>query len=127
MTTPAEMVDQYLKMRDWIDAEDSAYAAKIKPYKDAMALIEQIMLEHLNANGAQNLKCEAGTAYKKPYLSAKVDNRDRFLEFIKENNRWEFLDARVLKEPVREYLDIHQAAPPGVATETGIKVHIRRS
>jgi hypothetical protein len=79
----------------------------------------------------QNFKSvNGGTAYLSNTLSVKVDDRDIFLDFIRANEAWEFLDARPYKDPVKEWIaanPTHSTAIIGLTTEWIVKCNIRNS
>jgi hypothetical protein len=124
MPTPNEMIERYVLLRDYIKSETEAFEEHINKYKNAMDVIAQGLLEHLDANGLQNVKSEHGTAYKQDWLRAKVGDRDAFIAFV-EDGHWDFADLRVLKEPVTEYIKDYQNIPPGITIEQGTKVNVR--
>ena len=129
MPTPAELIKKFTELEDVVDAEQKAFDAWAKPYREAMETIRNAVHEEIRRLGVKNFPVEeVGTAYLSTTLSAKVDNRDAFLQFVTTNNRWNFLDARVLKEPVKDWLETGAVEPPpGIKIEYFTKCHIRRS
>lgn len=126
MPTPSEMIERYVLFRDYIKSETEAFDIHIQGYKNAMGVIAQALLQHLNANGLQHVKSEHGTAYKQDWMRVEVTDRDEFIAFIEENgSHWEFADLRVLKEPVVKYIKDRQTTPPGITIEQGTKVNVR--
>src|SRR6267154_301481 len=107
MTQPTigDMIAKHNEIKALVEAEDEAHDVKMKPYKQAMATLVNTCGALLQEQNAQNFKSDAGTAYLQHGLSVKVDNRAEFLKFMIEQNAWDFLDAGVLKDPVRGYLD----------------------
>jgi hypothetical protein len=121
-----QLVEQHNKILAFVEQESAAFAERMKPYNEALEVLTQACLQFLNDSGQQNAKTEHGTAYKKSFMSAKVSNRQAFLDFVLANHL-EFLDARVLKDPVKDWREQHHGDPPGVTTETTVKCHIRRT
>ena len=123
--TIGEMISQYQKLASHIEeVEDS-----LKPYREAAETIRECLQQELLAQKLQNFKSPDGTAYLSRTLSARVTDRDAYLDFI-EDGHWEFLDARVLKEPQKEWMEKNPkvlTATIGVTTETIIKCNIRKS
>jgi hypothetical protein len=85
----------------------------------------------------QNVKTEWGTPYLSRTLSVKVADREQFLAFVRLGN-WEFLDARCLKDPVKDLMMKNEEATAagktivpllslGIATEVIVKCNIRKS
>lgn len=125
--TIGDLVAKHNELKAYVEAEEEAHKAALKPYKDGINAILVTCGVMLQEQGQQNAKTEAGTAYLQHGLSVKVDNRADFLNFVTSNNAWDFLDAGILKDPVRDYLDKNQKPPPGIKTEAFVKCLIRRT
>lgn len=126
LPTIGDMIAKHNELKAYVEAEDKVYDERMKPFKDAMRTLVNTCGALLQEQNAQNFKSDDGTAYLQHGLSVKVDNRADFLKFVVDQNEWRFLDAGVLKDPVREYLDKNSADPPGIKTEAFIKCIIRR-
>ena len=124
--TIGDLVAKHNEIKGYIEAEDEAHKERMKPYREGLNAILATCGVMLQEQGQQNAKTEAGTAYLNHGLSVKVDNRETFLQFVADGHL-DFLDAGVLKDPVRDWLDKHQADPPGVKTEAFVKCLIRRT
>lgn len=128
MPTIGELIDKYKELETYVEAEDEAYNKRMKPFKDGINTIKQAALAELQRTGQQNAKSEnGGTAYQQTILSVKVDKPDVFIQFVRDNDRWDMLSPGALKEPVREFLDKTSTPPPGLLTEFITKCNIRRS
>jgi hypothetical protein len=127
MTQPTigDMLAKHNEIKALVEAEDAAYEARMKPYKDAMRTLVSACGALLVEQKMQNFKSDDGTAYLQHGLSVKVDNRAEFLQFVLDNH-FDFLDAGVLKDPVRDWIDKTQAPPPGIKAEPFVKCIIRR-
>lgn len=131
MATIAEMIERHNELKAYLEKSAESYAAHVKPYNEAMGVIEQAILTMLNKefpdlSGPASFKCEAGTAYRSNVLSVSVTDKMAFKDFILDGHM-EFLDARVLKEPVKQWRDEHHADPPGVTGTPTLKCNIRRT
>lgn len=131
MPTISEMIERHNEIKVYLEKEAMGYAERMKPYNEAMGVIEQVILGMLNKefpdlNGPASFKCEAGTAYRSRTLSVRVTDKQAFTDFILDGHM-EFLDARVLKEPVKEWREANHADPPGVTSDPVIKCNIRRT
>jgi hypothetical protein len=124
--TPAEMVELYIKLRDHKKQAEDEFHASMERTRQGMAKLESMILAHLNETGLENVKCAAGTAYRKTEYSATVKDRESFLKFIKEGELWDLLDARANKKFVREYTET-TAMVPGVEISSISSVGVRRS
>jgi hypothetical protein len=79
--------------------------------------------------GKSSFACDAGTAYLSHTLSVKVADREKFLDFVRASEAWEFLDVGVLKAPVKAWMEQHPTSPTntiGLSTEPIVKCHIRK-
>jgi hypothetical protein len=120
--TPAEMVE----LRDHKKQAEDEFHASMERTRQGMDKLESMILAHLNESGLANIKCSAGTAYRKTDYSATVKDREAFLKFIQESGLWDLLDARANKKFVREYTE-QTAMVPGVDLSSISSVGVRRS
>lgn len=124
--TPAEMVELYIKLRDYKKNAEDEFKKSLERTVQGMEKLESMILAHLNENGLDNIKCGAGTAYRKTDYSVTVKDREAFLKFIQESGLWDLLDARANKKFVREYTET-TAVVPGVELSSISSVGVRRS
>lgn len=121
------MVDAYVKLRDKVATIKKEQTDALAPYNVAMAKLEAAMLDTLNQNNAESVRTEHGTVYKTSRTSAKVTEWSATLEFIKTNNLWELLEARVSKTAAEAIIQETQQPIPGVTTSREIAIGVRRS
>lgn len=122
-----EIVARYIELRDKKAEIEAAHKAVIAKYDDAMERLERYLLNHLNETGSESVATAAGTFFKSEVSSAKIDDWDQTLAFIRQNDMWNLLDKRVNKTVVKEYVDAHDDLPPGVSLRREKVVRIRRS
>lgn len=129
MITDAQLVEQYLKLKAHVASRQEAFDAEIKPYKDGMTVIENAFLERLTERGADNTKTGAGTAYKSTIRGFKVVDQAALLKFVTEQGgSMELIDIKVLKDPVKDWVENTGSLPPGVVeNEPFTRINIRRS
>lgn len=130
-----QLIAKYLELRDTIGVMNDEHAKKIKPFADAMDLIEGVFLarfiERAGPEGPANTKTEAGTAYRSRVATVKVVDRGAFLEHCIRN--WQtggsdMLQVGAVKDPVKQYLEEHEdARPPGVTVEWRTNINIRKT
>lgn len=121
------LVERYIKIRDKLAILEEAHKAAIAPYKEAQAKIEETLLAHFNETGQESARTAAGTAYRQKATSATVADRSEFLNYVRGNDRWDLVDARAAKKNIEEYIDEHEAPPPGINFSTSYKVNFRRA
>jgi len=112
--TPADLIQQYIKLRDAVEARTKAFETELEPYKAGMTAIEGAMQEHLNANNLDNVKSEFGTAFKKTSTRVRVADRNSFNEFVVQQGSLDWFTNAVSKEKIVDYVKEHGCAPSGV-------------
>ena len=88
--------------------------------------IEAEMMTFLNQTGQESSKTAAGTFFKKTTTSAKVADRDIFIAFVMEHDATNFLENRVNKTAVEEYIAEHGELPPGIDVTRITSVSVNR-
>ncbi len=123
--TIGDMIAKFHEIEAAYAIAQEAFDAEWKPYKEAKAALQTACGAELIRQGLQNFKSDDGTAYLRKSDSVTVINRDDFVKFVLDGNL-EFLDARVLKDPVRAFVDKHEAPPPGIKIEPFVQCVIRK-
>lgn len=127
MSTPADKVAQYIKLRDHKKAAQDEFDRSLERVVKAMEKLEGELLMYLQETGANSLACDAGTVYRNMQVSCSIDDPAAFLAFVRESDEWDALDLKANKTFVRELLDKHGSTPPGVKVSTINKIGVRRS
>ena len=126
MATLQEAGEGYVKLRNLKKKIKARHSEELAPINDNMAKLEAFMLDELNKQNLSNVKTSAGVVvYKSTRTSVKAADWEAFLSWIKENEAWEFLVRRPAESMVKEYLEEHEALPPGVASSTEQTVGVR--
>ena len=127
-----EMVEKYLDLRRMLEDATANFEAHTRPFKDAMALIENVFLARLNARGAENSRTDAGTVYKSSLMDARIVDRAAYLKFC--FDYWqqygeEMLHVTAIKKPVRQFIEDNpnKSPPPGIEVTFRTNVNIRRT
>lgn len=124
--TPAARVAAYIRLRDKRDADKKAFTESQKPLLSAMAMLEARLLADLQAVGADSLACPSGTVYQLAELSATVENREDFLNHVREHDLWEAIDVKANKTFVRDHIEETGTPIPGVKISQSLTVGVRR-
>jgi hypothetical protein len=122
-----QLVERYIAARDMKTKLDNAHKAKLEPLIGAMEKTEAAILDFFNKHNMDSAKCAAGTAYKASRSSATVADMDAFLGFVKANDAWHFLEKRVAKTQVDEYVAAHNDLPPGINYTRMAALNVRRA
>lgn len=126
--TIGQMIEQFVKLRDFMKARAEKRTEEDKPYIEAMSTLENAVLAHLNAENEQSVKTEWGTAYKSTTMSARVADSTAFFDYVREADAFHLLIAGAAKDAVKVHMDEHQGMPPpGVDVSYFTKVNFRRA
>lgn len=123
--TPREMVEAYIKLRDYKKKADDEFKKSMERVNKGMAVLESKLLAHLHETEANNVKTDDGTVYVITRTSAKVENPEEFLSFCRDSGLWEALDVRANKKFVEEHT-AKAALVPGVKLTSMQTVGVRR-
>ena len=122
-----QLIDSYVKLRDRKKQLEDQHKQTLAPYNDALSRIEGHLLEAMNATGLSSMKSAHGTAYKSMRTSAKVVDWAATLTYVRENNAWDLLEARVSKLAAQEVIKETNKPIPGVETTSELCVNVRRA
>jgi hypothetical protein len=125
--TPAKMIESYLKLRRKMSEVDDRHKEELRPFMELKEQLETELLRYLNTAGLDSTKCEAGTAYRSTSTSVSVKDWRATLEFIKTNELWDLLEARVAKTAAVELTDERKAPIPGVEISQATVLRVRAS
>lgn len=117
---------KYIALRDFKDKIKTEMDEKLGKISAAMDKIENEMLTFLNQTGQESAKTASGTFFRKTTVSAKVADRDIFLQFVMQNEATNFLESRVNKTAVEEYVAENGVLPPGVDVTKVVSVGVNR-
>ena len=124
--TPDKMVEVYIGLRDKVAEIKERHKDELARPTLAMAKLEGMMLELLNTSNLQSMSAKAGTFYKTTMTSCSVTEWHKTLDWIREHDVWELLEARVSKTAAASILKETGECPPGVHITTAYDVNVRR-
>jgi len=119
-------VSQYVSLRDKIKALDEAHKEKMKPYREMLDTLGGIMLQHLQNQGAESVATSSGTVYQTVKNSASIVDGASFWQFVNQNEAWDLIDKKANVSAVQDFIEAHNAPPPGVNFSSVITVGVRR-
>lgn len=123
-----QIISKHIEIREFIDHEEAALEARLRPYRDALVTLENGAALLAKKTGQTLLKSESGTAYPSTNSRVRVVDRSAFHRFVFATHADHFLTSHVVKEAVDTWQERHEGRlPPGILKETYIKWHIRRS
>lgn len=121
-----KVIEKYVALRQEKEGIERETKTKVAVIRENMNKLESWLLAAMDAEGLQQFKSEAGTAYKTTVDHAGVADWEELIEFVKANEAWTLLEKRVSKQAVKGYLDMGHEPPPGVNYVTKIVVNIRK-
>jgi hypothetical protein len=121
-----DVVAAYIKLRDIKGNIERKHKEELKPINDNMHKLENWLASKLQEQGAESFKTKHGTAFFQTASSATVKDWAETLKFVQSKNEWSFLEARVNKTAVRDYIESTGNVPPGVDYRETVVVRVRR-
>lgn len=128
---PNDLVAEHIKIDDWVKAETKRFTEFLRPHKERMQEIENQLQAFMLQHKLDSLPLDSGTAYISTIMNLKVEDREKFLDFV--NLEWdtygnEMLLANAQKDGCKQYMQDHAGAPPpGVTIGWFQRVNVRRT
>lgn len=119
-------VAKYIKLREFKARRAAVAAAEASEITAQMEIIETRLMTFLNKTGQRGGNTGNGTFFKKVFSTSKVADRDAFMQFVKEEDMFNFLESRVNNTAVNEYIEANNKLPPGVSVTRIEKLSINR-
>lgn len=123
--TPAQMTRRYLQLRARIKQLEDKHKEELAPYLDMKFRLETAILDHLNRNGLDSTKCPDGTAFKSTVTSVSVKDWPSTLDYIRRENLWDLLEARVAKGAAVDIVNETKTPIPGVEITQATVLRVR--
>jgi type I site-specific restriction endonuclease len=123
----SEIVTKYIELRDRKAELKAEYDNKVASIDETLDKIEVKLLQVFEETGSKSFSTPNGTAYASVRTSASVDDKEAFMEYVKNTEQWPLLEVRASKTAVQQHRDIHEDLPPGVNWREERVVNIRRS
>lgn len=124
----AKLAKAFIKLRDTRAELKREFEEKDNALKAKQEIIEAGMLDFMNKNKMDSIATTAATFYKQLELKPSCSDWDAFYRWITKNNAFEFLERRVTRTAVKEFMDMNDGGlPPGVSVHREYVVRVRRS
>ena len=121
-----KLVEKYIKLRTLKERAKAEYDEKVGRVEAVMEQIEADLMKFLSSTGLESANTKAGTFFKRTTTSARVADRDVYLHFVIENDLLNFLESRVSKTAVEEYIAEHGKVPPGIDISRTVSISVTR-
>lgn len=118
MPTLSEASEGFVKLRNRKKEIQGRHKEELAPLNDQMKKLEAYLLQTMNQQGITGCGTETHTVYQNNRSSVKIEEWGPFLQWILENEAWDFLAKRAADAPVKQYLEEHGHLPPGLSIST---------
>lgn len=122
-----EVIKGYRQLREQKEELKKRHADEMAPINDNMNKCLAWIQLQLQSQGLTNFKGQDGIAFLQTDVSVSVQDWDAMFEWIKSTEGWAFLEKRVSKSVVQDYMEAHGEVPPGLNITTEVSTHIRKS
>ena len=120
-------IGQYVALRDKISQLDDEHKQKMKPYREMLETLGNMLLEHLNTIGGESIRAKSGTIYKSSRTTASLADPDKFMRYVIDNDYWDLLDRKANATACMAHIeDTGGTPPPGVNLTVKQTVNVRR-
>lgn len=119
--------DQLVRLRAEIDRLDKEHKDRMKPYKEMWEKLTGAMMAYLNDTNSQSVKTGAGTVFLSSRKTASLEDADAFMRYVVSNEAWDLLDRKANATAVADYIEEHDAPPPGVRFSVMETLNIRKA
>jgi hypothetical protein len=127
MATVDQVLGAYLALRKQRDELKAQQALDMAPLNEKLRACQVWVQKQLQSQGLTNFKGESGIAYLQTDTTVSVKDWDAHFRWIQENNLWQFLEHRVSKSVVTDYIEATKEVPPGLGISSEVTAHIRKS
>lgn len=121
-----KVIGAYIKLRDMKTDMERRHKEELAKIKEEMERIEMWLQRALLAEGAESIKTAEGTAFLQSATSATVKDWSAALDYIRDNNEWSLLEARVNKTAIKDFIESNGSPPPGIDFNTTLVTRVRR-
>jgi len=120
-------VGQFVMLRDMKAALKEKHDSEMKPINDTMEMIKDELKVALNSVNADNMKTGSGTVSLNTKYSASAADIDMFWAWVVTQAAFDMLDKKPNVTAIREYVEQHGVAPPGVNFSSFQDIGVRRA
>jgi hypothetical protein len=128
--TAEQLIARIVQLDGYVTAESKRFAEFTKPHRDHVEACKNQLRSLMTEQGMDKLSTDSGTAYFSNILNPKVEDSDKFMEFV--FKFWNAGGSDLLKigapqvDAIREYMDTHEGQlPPGVTVAPFSRLNIK--
>lgn len=121
------VVSAYNAIRDARTAQRHAWEAKDLALEEDQHKLKLVMLELLNANGAQSIRTAQGTVYRTERVKPSAADWGAIWAWAKEHDGMDIFERRLKAKFITDYMEENGGAlPPGINVHREFEVAVRR-
>ena len=121
-----DLTAKYVKLRDKIAEKAAELETAMKPYKEAKAKLDAILMTHLQQQNVKGMKTDGGTLSLLDKTSFSVEDGSAFRDYVIGCQLWDLVDFTPDKSAVEAWLEKYKQLPPGVKMSTFQSLGVRR-
>lgn len=123
-----KIIRAYLNLRKAKEDLAAEYKEKDAQLKEKMEKLENHFLRILNETNTQSIRTDTGIVYRQEDVIPTGADWNAFYDWVAENNAFDFLERRIKKSAVAEYMETHGGGiPPGVSVFRKFTVRFRKA
>lgn len=122
-----QVIDKYIVLREKKEAIQRRHKDELAKLNEQMSTVEKWLHRELHRDGLSKQSSEQGnTVFLQTADSCSVQDKEAFLNYVKENDRFELMDVRANKSTVRDFMGNFDEIPPGIKFTSTEVVRVRR-
>lgn len=110
----AERIQQVRAVEAKIKAMEEEFDGKVKPFEDFVDKARTEILQFLNDTKQKSTNTEFGTAYWKPKITYRVEDKDAFRRHVLGAEAYELITWASAPVACEAFMAEHQQPPPGL-------------
>lgn len=124
--TAEQLIGRYITLRDKLRQLNAEHEERTREIKAHLQALEGGLSLVLNAQKAQNIKTEHGTAFKVQSMSVQTVDKGALFTYVEQSGDFDILTAAVSPDGVRAFMEQYNCPPPGVNVSFITKINVRR-
>jgi len=122
-----KIVKVFLRIRDERADRKKEWEGEDEALREAQETLQSHMLQQMNETGITSFQTKYGTVYRSTSIQPTGSDWDAFYKWVAENDAFDFLERRIKKTSVSDYMEQNKGAvPPGVTVLRKFEVNVRR-
>ena len=105
---------RHFDLTDQIGVIQGRHKAELAPLNEELNLVDTYIKTEMTKAGMQQCKTAVGQAFFTTKDNVSVKDWDAALGFIQSEGAWHLLNHAINKTATKEYIEVHNAPPPGV-------------